>query len=219
MSIHNETINQATQVVLEGGEPPSRDPVPEGKYPCTIVMSSYDETSRDCVFDDSQMVVRPVYDYKTQTESPITDDEKTRGFSVHKSGTYVWLRLKVSMPDGTERFTSVRPNWINVLRPPNEDRVAITALRDAIGAREVDLIVGQPVTALHERPFIAHLEKKDRRGSPGKQENWLKGASPLQTRHLPPGATTAHGAQVVDRVGSDVPPISAYEDADVVKHF
>jgi len=220
MSIHNETIDNSTEYLLEGGATPSRDPVPKGDYPATIINSSYDETSRDCVFDSDQMLVRPVYDYKTSTESPMTADEQAKGFSTHKSGTYLWFLLKVQMPDGTERLTSVRPNWINVLRPPNDSRQVIGELRESIGIQSASLTVGQPASAFHDRPFIARLGVKEKRGSTGRLENELVGAKSLKATGLPPGAKTPYGAEVVDVVESrPTPPISAYNDSDVIKHF
>ena len=100
MSIHNETMDKTTVIKVEGSEPSvSQEPVPPGTYPCVVIKSSYDETSRECVYDADQMLVRPVRDNKTGIESPVTPEERSKGFSVHPSGTYIWLLLKVTTPD------------------------------------------------------------------------------------------------------------------------
>ena len=211
MSIHNETMDKTTVIKVEGSEPSvSQEPVPPGTYPCVVIKSSYDETSRECVYDADQMLVRPVRDNKTGIESPVTPEERSKGFSVHPSGTYIWLLLKVTTPDG-EHITSVRPNWINKLRPPNSDRECISQVREAIGVSSVPLVVGQAVEALHDRPFLVKLRLKKKMGYADRMENELAGALPLATSSMPPGFVTAAGAEVVDTVWSSSPPIEAYE--------
>ena len=193
MSIHNTTWDNSTEVSIGGSDQQSREPVPAGQYPCVIIRSSYDETARDVIYNQDKSVVRPVYDYREQKETPMTPDERGRGCFVAKSGTYLWLLLRVTLPNGDERLASVRPNIINVLRPPNEDRAAFDAVRSALGGGTVNLIVGQDISTMHERPFLAKLGLKEKRGSTGDKENYLKGALPL-TESRPASTFTPPGA-------------------------
>jgi hypothetical protein len=205
MSIHDSTFDNSTEIQI-GDAAPSREPVPKGEYPCVIIQSSYDETSRDVVYTKDKEVVRPVHDYRENTDSPLTPEERSRGYFVDKSGTYVWLLLKLTMPDCSERLSSVRPNWINVLRPPNDDRAALKEIRDAIGGPSIQFRVGEPATVMHERPFIVKLNVKEKRGSAGILENWVDGARPIQSRAPQAGQVLPGGAEVIDVISSQGPP-------------
>ena len=205
MSIHDTTFDNSTEIQI-GDAAPSREPAPRGEYPCVIIQSSYDETSRDVVYTKDKEVVRPVYDYREQKESPLTPEERARGHFVDKSGTYVWLLLRLTMPDGSERLTSVRPNWINVLRPPNDDRAALKEIRDAIGGPSIQFRVGQPAVVMHERPFLVKLNVKEKRGSTGTLENLVEGARAIQSRAPQAGQVLQGGAEVIDVISSQGPP-------------
>ena len=104
MSIHNTTWDNSTEVSIGGSDQQSREPVPAGQYPCVIIRSSYDETARDVIYNQDKSVVRPVYDYREQKETPMTPDERGRGCFVAKSGTYLWLLLRATLPNGDERL-------------------------------------------------------------------------------------------------------------------
>ena len=181
----------------------SNKPVPAGDYPAVIKASSYDLTRRDVIYDKEGALVRAVFNYDTSTEVPMTAEERGRGCVMDKSGTYLWLGIHVTMPDGTQRQVNVRPNIVNAFKTPRASRAAVKEIQAAIGAPQVQFIAGQPVDALHDKEFIVSLSVKEKRNRPGEHENELRGAKPFHfplTERLRPGQVV--GGAVVDSVVS-----------------
>jgi hypothetical protein len=191
----------------------SNQPVPAGDYPAVIKASSYDLTRRDIVYDKEGALVRAVYDYEARVETPITAEEKARGCKVDKSGTYLWLGMHVTLPDGSERQVNVRPNIVNCFKTPRASRAAVKEIQAAIGIPQVQFVAGSPVEALHDKRFIVCLSVKEKRNQPGENENELRGAKPLAGSGLKPGQIV--GGAVVESVISSRGPAKPWNDENL----
>lgn len=194
MDMRNLTLDTSE----DEGPTISNQPVPAGDYPAVIKNSSYDLTRRDIVYDKEGALVRPIYDYEARVETPITPEETSRGCTVDKSGTYLWLGMHVTLPDGTQRQVNVRPNIVNCFKTPRASRAAVKEIQAAIGAPRVQFVAGSPVEALHNKQFIVSLAVKEKRNQPGENENELLGAKPLAGSGLKPGQIV--GGAVVESV-------------------
>ena len=206
MDMRNLTLDTSE----DEGPTISNQPVPAGDYPAVIKASSYDLTRRDIVYDKEGALVRPVYDYESRTETPITAEEKARGCKVDKSGTYLWLGLHVTLPDGSQRQVNVRPNIVNCFKTPRASRAAVKEIQAAIGAPRVQFVAGSPVDALHDKPFIVCLSVKEKRNQPGENENELRGAKPLSGSTMRPGQVV--GGATVESVVKSGGPAQAWDD-------
>ena len=190
-------------------------PLAPGTYPARIEESAYELTKTEVVVNSAGEYVRRIRLYDERggyTEEPITQQEIGSGHRVSSSGAYIYMKLKCDV-QGLQwpKTVVLRVNVQNLISDQWKGRKLFRQLGNAVGmsGEFVWPEFGDPISALHDKPFLVELTVKKNRKT-GKPENDVAAFAPIVARPQQAAPPAWSGkAEVVDRVGTAAPAAKA----------
>tara|TARA_R110002110_G_scaffold90808_1_gene235999 strand:+ start:1003 stop:1662 length:660 start_codon:yes stop_codon:yes gene_type:complete len=190
-------------------------PLAPGTYPGRIAESAYELTKTEVIVNSAGEYVRRIRLYDDgggYSDEPITQQETASGHRVSSSGAYIYMKLKCDV-EGLQwpKTVVLRINVQNLISDQWKGRKIFKQLGKAVGmsGEFVWPEFGDPISALHDKPFLVELTVKKNRKT-GKPENDVIAFAPVAARPQQAAPPIWSGkAEVVDRVGTAAPAAKA----------